>query len=407
MAFSTATLAFETRHLLRKLQARARRIDRRVVRLTPEGTPRGVALFSYVLEPLLAREAAADPSHTHFWESLQMAETLVELGFAVDAVSWTNRDLVPARPYDLVLDVRANLERWAPVLDASALRVLHCDTAHWTFNNAAEQGRLRALAARRGVTLRPRRQMPRDRVRPRRRRAHVSRQRVHPLDVPFRRRADWTACRSRSPLLYDWPAPRTSPRAPSASCGSAAAAWSTRGSTSCSRPSPACPTRALSSAARSRASPISSPPIGASSTRRPTSAPSTGSTSARSASASSALRSLALVYPSCSEGGGASVLPACTPRSYRCSPRDERRPLPSYGVLLRDATVGTCATCTRASQRCRPPSSRGCRAPGGSAPARTTRARSSLARFRAFAGELVAGSYLPRPEARARIGSGA
>ena len=40
------------------------------------------------------------------------------------------------------------------------MKVLHCDTAHWSFNNSAERERLRALEVRRGVRLRPRRQMP-------------------------------------------------------------------------------------------------------------------------------------------------------------------------------------------------------------------------------------------------------
>jgi glycosyltransferase involved in cell wall biosynthesis len=160
MRLDPATLAFETRYQWRKLRARVRRIDQRVVRLEPAGEPRAQALFSYVLDPLLDRAAARDTSHTHFWESLCMVETLLELGCAVDAVSWTNRDFVPQRPYDLALDVRSNLERWAPRLGTGTTRVLHCDTAHWSFNNAAERVRLDGLESRRGVRLRARRQMP-------------------------------------------------------------------------------------------------------------------------------------------------------------------------------------------------------------------------------------------------------
>jgi glycosyltransferase involved in cell wall biosynthesis len=160
MPLDAAALAFEARHQWRKLQARARRIDRRVVRLEPVGELRARALFSYVLDPLLAPATADDTSHTHFWESRCMVETLLGLGCAVDAVSWTNSSFEPEREYDLVLDVRGNLERWAPRLGARVTRVLHCDTAHPAFNNAAERARLDALEARRGVRLRPRRQMP-------------------------------------------------------------------------------------------------------------------------------------------------------------------------------------------------------------------------------------------------------
>ena len=89
-----------------------------------------------------------------------MAETLVELGFEVDAVSWTNGTFVPQRDYDLVLDVRTNLERWAPLLGERALKVLHCDTAHHAFHNPAQRERLRRLEARRGIRLTPHRLLP-------------------------------------------------------------------------------------------------------------------------------------------------------------------------------------------------------------------------------------------------------
>ncbi|HVS14256.1 MAG TPA: glycosyltransferase [Thermoanaerobaculia bacterium] len=151
----------DARRVARKLARRVRRVERRVVSLEPAGRPRGRVLFSYVLDPLLGpRDAAVDASHTHFWESRQMAWTLVDLGWAVDAVHWTNRQLVPQRGYDVVLDVRANLERWVETLPASALRLLHCDTAHWSFNNAAQAERLAALRERRGIELRPVREMP-------------------------------------------------------------------------------------------------------------------------------------------------------------------------------------------------------------------------------------------------------
>ena len=151
----------DAQRIARKLARRVRAVERRVVRLEPTGKARGRILFSYVLDPLLGpREAPADRSHTHYWESRQMAWTLVDLGYAVDAVHWTNRRFVPELAYDAVLDVRTNLERWVDRLPSSTLRLLHCDTAHWSFNNRAEQQRLEALAARRGIVLAPRRQMP-------------------------------------------------------------------------------------------------------------------------------------------------------------------------------------------------------------------------------------------------------
>ena len=92
-----------------------------------------------------------------------MAETLVELGFRVDAVSWTNRSFVPRRDYDVVIDVRTNLERWAPAVGGRTVKVLHCDTAHHAFHNEAQHERLRRLEERRGIRLAPHRLLPANR----------------------------------------------------------------------------------------------------------------------------------------------------------------------------------------------------------------------------------------------------
>ncbi|HVS61884.1 MAG TPA: glycosyltransferase [Thermoanaerobaculia bacterium] len=154
-------LLADARRLTRKLARRVRGIERRVVRLEPAGRPRGRILFSYVLDPLLEpREAPVDRTHTHFWESRQMAWALVDAGWAVDAVHWTNHRFVPELAYDAVLDVRTNLERWVGRLPSSTLRLFHCDTAHWSFNNRAEKQRLDELAERRGIVLAPHREMP-------------------------------------------------------------------------------------------------------------------------------------------------------------------------------------------------------------------------------------------------------
>ncbi|HVR30082.1 MAG TPA: glycosyltransferase, partial [Thermoanaerobaculia bacterium] len=79
-------------------------------------------------------------------------------------VSWTNQRFTPRRDYDLVLDVRTNLERWAPALGSGTTKVLHCDTAHHAFHNQAQRERLRRLQARRGIRLAPHRLLPANRA---------------------------------------------------------------------------------------------------------------------------------------------------------------------------------------------------------------------------------------------------
>ncbi len=160
-----AFLRSELRRITQKLLRKARRVDEQVVTLEPPaGSPRGDVLFSYVIDPFLLRPGQAIPTtHTHFWESRTMARTFVELGFRVDAISWTNLGFVPPRDYDFIIDVRLNLERLAP-LQPSAVCVLHTDTAHYTCNNPAQERRLQALAKRRGTAIRPQRMLPSNRA---------------------------------------------------------------------------------------------------------------------------------------------------------------------------------------------------------------------------------------------------
>jgi len=134
-----------------------RRVDRRLVTLAPASRPRGSVLFSYVIDPFLLRPGKPMPhGHTHFWESWAMAQAFVELGYEVDAVHWTNQRFVPRKPYAVAIDVRRNLARWAEHLPGETVKVMHAETAHPSFHNPAQRARLEALAERRGTSLKPR-----------------------------------------------------------------------------------------------------------------------------------------------------------------------------------------------------------------------------------------------------------
>ena len=130
---------------------------RRVALRTPH-VARGRVLLSYVLDPFLLRQGQGVPySHTNFWESYQIAQTCLELGFDVDAISYRNESFVPKNDYSLMIDARKNLERLAYVVGNDCIKVMHIDTSHTLFHNAGEATRLLALQRRRGVTLQPRR----------------------------------------------------------------------------------------------------------------------------------------------------------------------------------------------------------------------------------------------------------
>lgn len=151
------------REFLRILSKQRRRwsgIEKRTATLAPEGPPIGRALFSFIIDPFVLRPGEL-PSHdhTHDWESLEMARALVERGYAVDAIHWSNCTWLPdpAHRYDLIVDVRLNLERLAPILGVQCLRLFHAETAHRSVHDGAQRARHQALARRRGFDLPPNR----------------------------------------------------------------------------------------------------------------------------------------------------------------------------------------------------------------------------------------------------------
>lgn len=154
-----AAIAFldRARRWLERGLRKMRGIDERVVSLErPDRSPGPRALFSYILDPFLLPPGRPVPySHTNFWESRAMAETLRELGFQVDVIHWTNRTFRPAVDYDLIVDVRLQLDRLSPVLGSRCLKVLHAETCHYRFHNRAQLERLQRLERRRGIRLAP------------------------------------------------------------------------------------------------------------------------------------------------------------------------------------------------------------------------------------------------------------
>jgi glycosyltransferase involved in cell wall biosynthesis len=148
-------LAREFRDSFRRVSAIQR--ETQVVSLRPDILPRGNVLLSYILNPFLLRPGqAVANTHSNHWESLLMAKTFLDMGYAVDVISHQNRSFVPEKAYSFVIDSRWNLQRLAPLLNSDCLKVMHIDVCHILFQNAAEASRLLALQQRRGVTLRPR-----------------------------------------------------------------------------------------------------------------------------------------------------------------------------------------------------------------------------------------------------------
>ena len=136
----------------RQRQAR----NRRFLSLSPRGPEAGRILLSFLTEPFEGPPGAAvSHDHSNAWECRCMAEAFLEMGYRVDVIRWTNRRFQPRHPYRVCIDILHNLERLAPHLPQGCLKVLHADSAHWLFHTGAQLRRLGALKERRGIALKP------------------------------------------------------------------------------------------------------------------------------------------------------------------------------------------------------------------------------------------------------------
>ena len=125
-------------------------IDRRVIHLSPDTEPKGHVLLSYIIESFTTDQD--DPvfrSHTHYWETRQMVNTFLDLGYAVDLISYRNTSFRPERDYDFFVGARTNFDRISGLLNDACKKVVHLDTAHWVTNNYHAFSRLLDVTHRR------------------------------------------------------------------------------------------------------------------------------------------------------------------------------------------------------------------------------------------------------------------
>lgn len=128
--------------------------EEKTISLKLKNNHRGNALLSYIIEPFLLRDDEfVSNAHTHDGESLIMAQTLLNLGYAVDVIDYRNRVFVPKKDYSLFVSARTNFQRIAKLLDENCVKIVHLETSHWLFNNSASYRRCVDLQKRRGVAL--------------------------------------------------------------------------------------------------------------------------------------------------------------------------------------------------------------------------------------------------------------
>ena len=114
----------------------------------------GQVLISYIPDDVLSSEDQVSSSHTHYWECRHMAQSFAAAGFSVDVIPFDDDEFVPDKRYDVLVSARTNLERLAKHLPPECVKVAHLDTAHFLTHNANATRRLLDIRDRHGVSLR-------------------------------------------------------------------------------------------------------------------------------------------------------------------------------------------------------------------------------------------------------------
>lgn len=123
-----------------------------------EGAVRGNALLSYIANSVICPDDHPRlKTHSNFWECREIARLLVTGGYGVDAIDWSDSAFQPNQPYDLILDIDANLQRLAPLLPGSTLRILHLTGSYGPFQHRAELEQVADFEKRTGKLYSPKR----------------------------------------------------------------------------------------------------------------------------------------------------------------------------------------------------------------------------------------------------------
>jgi len=122
--------------------------------ITPDDSSRGRVLISYIPDDVLSDERDVSPAHTHYWECREMAHAFTRAGFAVDVVQFDDTSFKPNHEYDVLVSARTDLERLAKQMRPGCIKIAHLDTAHFLTHNANALQRLRDIRDRHGISLR-------------------------------------------------------------------------------------------------------------------------------------------------------------------------------------------------------------------------------------------------------------
>lgn len=114
------------------------------------------ALLCYITKPFRSHSAVSHPNHT---EALIIAGLLAELNYEVDVVDHNSQFAIDYRGYDVLIGFGRTFARSFCDTGFNGRRILYLTGANPHFSNIAEAERIKRLYERRGVRMEPRREV--------------------------------------------------------------------------------------------------------------------------------------------------------------------------------------------------------------------------------------------------------
>ena len=97
----------------------------------------------------------AGETHSNIWESKEIVNIFLELGYAVDIINWDNKKVTPSKEYDVIFDIHSNLLRLADK-NGNAVKIIYITGSYPRYQNETEQKRINYLK-KKGKILKPKR----------------------------------------------------------------------------------------------------------------------------------------------------------------------------------------------------------------------------------------------------------
>lgn len=129
-----------------------------MITLKPKNKARGAVLLSYTTLPFVSPHTLN--GHSNRWECMEIARIWKDAGFEIDIIDHSNKSFRPKKPYLYCIDTQDSLDYLSHLLSKQCIKIFHIASAHWKFQNDAESQRLKDIENKKGIKLSPRRLLP-------------------------------------------------------------------------------------------------------------------------------------------------------------------------------------------------------------------------------------------------------